>query len=77
MAEDLTDEDLEADLEAIEAEVAAKKYFSRMRTHLNSCPSFNASQVELIVQRFKTLQASYISQLSLEDIDDMGRRILR
>lgn len=67
---------LEKSKAAVEAEAAAKKYFSRMRAHLNSSPSFNASQVELIVQRFQILQTSYISQLSLEDIDEIGQRML-
>ena len=46
---------------AAEAQVAAKAYYKRMHAYLNSSPTFNAQQVELILQRFKVLTASYIS----------------
>ena len=61
---------------AADAELAVKAYYKRMRAHLGSSPSFSAQQVEAVVQRFKVLTAAYLSQLSLEDIDDLGRRSL-
>ena len=60
---------------AAEAQVAAKAYYKRMHAYLNSSPTFNAQQVELILQRFKVLTTSYISQLSLEDIDALARKM--
>ena len=61
---------------AAEAEVAVKAYYKRMRAHLNGSPSFTPQQVEAVVQRFKFLTTTYLSQLSLEDIDEIGRKSL-
>ena len=58
---------------AVRAEVAVKAYYKRMQTLLNSSSSFSAQQAEMLVQRVKVLTEQYLSQLCLEDIDNIGK----